>query len=128
VKPEVIINAAAYTAVDACETNVEVARAINADAVGTLATVAREIDAHLVHVSTDYVFDGTLDRPYREDDATNPQSVYGITKLAGERLVGPDAAVVRSRIGCAEHGSTWLLVAAGVARRRARLRRRPQAA
>ncbi len=76
-RPDAIINAAAYTAVDACETNVEVARAINADAVGNVATAAEEVGAHLVHVSTDYVFDGTLDRPYREDDATNPQSVYG---------------------------------------------------
>jgi len=107
-RPDAVINAAAYTAVDACETNVEVARAINADAVGNLATVAKEIDAHLVHVSTDYVFDGTLDRPYREDDATNPQSVYGITKLEGERLAGPDAAVVRTSWVCGEHGNNMV--------------------
>ncbi len=107
-RPDAIINAAAYTAVDACETNVATAQAINADAVGNLATVAQEIDAHLVHVSTDYVFDGTLDRPYREDDATNPQSVYGITKLAGERLVGPDAAIVRTSWVCGEHGNNMV--------------------
>ncbi len=107
-RPDAIINAAAYTAVDACETNVEIARAINADAVGTIAAVAREIDAHLVHVSTDYVFDGTLDRPYREDDTPNPQSVYGATKLAGERLAGPDAAVVRTSWVCGEHGNNMV--------------------
>ncbi len=107
-RPDAIINAAAYTAVDACETNVEVARAINADAVGNIATVAKEVGAHLVHVSTDYVFDGTLDRPYREDDATNPQSVYGITKLEGERLAGPDAAVVRTSWVCGEHGNNMV--------------------
>jgi len=107
-RPDAIINAAAYTAVDACETNVEVARAINADAVGNIATAAEEVGAHLVHVSTDYVFDGTLDRPYREDDATNPQSVYGITKLAGERLAGPEAAVVRTSWVCGEHGNNMV--------------------
>ena len=68
----------------------------------------KEVGAHLVHVSTDYVFDGTLDRPYREDDATNPQSVYGITKLAGERLAGPDAAVVRTSWVCGEHGNNMV--------------------
>src|SRR5215204_5275374 len=80
VRPDAIINAAAYTAVDACETNVGLAYAANADSVGFLAAAAAEVDAHLVHVSTDYVFDGTLDRAYREDDETNPQSVYGRSK------------------------------------------------
>ena len=107
-RPDAIINAAAYTAVDACETNIAVARAVNADAVGHLAAVAHEVGAHLVHVSTDYVFDGTLERPYREDDATNPQSVYGTTKLAGERLAGADAAIVRTSWVCGEHGNNMV--------------------
>ncbi len=106
--PDAIVNAAAYTAVDACETNIEAAYAINATAVGSLATAAAGIGAHLVHVSTDYVFDGTLDRPYREGDATNPQSVYGASKLAGEQLAGPDAAVVRTSWVCGEHGNNMV--------------------
>ena len=89
--PDAIINAAAYTAVDACESNHALAHAVNAEAVGALRDAADAVDAHLVHVSTDYVFDGTLDRPYAEDDAPNPQSVYGITKLAGEVLAGNGA-------------------------------------
>jgi dTDP-4-dehydrorhamnose reductase len=107
-RPDAIVNAAAYTAVDACETNVELAHAVNADAVGFLATAAAEVGAHLVHVSTDYVFDGTLDRAYREDDETNPQSVYGQSKLAGEHLAGPDAAIVRTSWVCGEHGDNMV--------------------
>ncbi len=75
VRPDAVINAAAYTAVDACETNEATAFAVNADAVGHLAAACELVGAHLVHVSTDYVFDGSLDRPYREDDRTNPRSV-----------------------------------------------------
>jgi dTDP-4-dehydrorhamnose reductase len=108
VRPDAIINAAAYTAVDACETNVEMAYAANADAVGFLASAAAEAGAHLVHVSTDYVFDGSLDRPYREDDATNPQSVYGKSKLAGELAAGADAAIVRTSWVCGEHGNNMV--------------------
>jgi dTDP-4-dehydrorhamnose reductase len=87
-RPDVVINAAAYTAVDACETDRETAFAVNATAVGFLSASCEPIGAHLVHVSTDYVFDGTLERPYREDDPTNPQSVYGQSKLAGEIAAG----------------------------------------
>lgn len=107
-RPDAIVNTAAYTAVDACESNVEYAFTANADAVGTLANAAAEVGAHLVHVSTDYVFDGTLDRPYREDDWTNPQSVYGQSKLAGEALVGSDAAIVRTSWVCGEHGNNMV--------------------
>ena len=76
-KPRVIINAAAYTDVDGCESNVELAMQVNGEGVAHLAMVAREIDATLVHVSTDYVFDGGNGSPYLEDDPTGPLSIYG---------------------------------------------------
>ncbi|HSP27828.1 MAG TPA: dTDP-4-dehydrorhamnose reductase [Ilumatobacteraceae bacterium] len=107
-RPDAVINAAAYTAVDACETNRATAFAVNADAVGLLSATCELVGAHLVHVSTDYVFDGTLDRAYREDDATNPQSVYGQSKLAGEIAAGPDAAVARTSWVCGEHGNNMV--------------------
>ncbi len=108
VRPDAVINAAAYTAVDACETNEAQAFAVNADAVGHLSAACEMVGAHLVHVSTDYVFDGTLDRPYREDDPTNPQSVYGRSKLAGEHAAGPAAAVARTSWVCGEHGNNMV--------------------
>ena len=85
--PDVIVNAAAYTAVDKAEQEAERARAINADAVAMLARQAHELGALLVHYSTDYVFDGSGSQPWREDDAPAPLSVYGATKLAGEQAI-----------------------------------------
>jgi len=85
--PSVIVNAAAYTAVDKAENNADLAFAINGDAPGILAEEASALDALLVHYSTDYVFDGTADGPYSESDAPNPLSVYGESKLAGEEAV-----------------------------------------
>ena len=85
--PDVIVNAAAYTAVDKAEQEAERARAINADAVAMLARQAHELGALLVHYSTDYVFDGSGAQPWREDDAPAPLSVYGATKLAGEQAI-----------------------------------------
>lgn len=87
IEPDVIINAAAYTAVDKAESDPEKARRINADAVGILAEEAEKLDSWLVHYSTDYVFDGAKSSSYEEDDLTNPLSVYGRTKLAGEQLI-----------------------------------------
>jgi dTDP-4-dehydrorhamnose reductase len=84
VRPEAIVNCAAYTAVDAAETHEAEAFAVNAAAVGHLVDAANDSRAVLVHLSTDYVFDGESPRPYREDDPTNPLSAYGRTKLAGE--------------------------------------------
>src|SRR6056297_4220374 len=107
-RPDAVVNTAAYTAVDACETNVDVAHLVNATAVGHLAEACSVSGAHLVHVSTDYVFDGTLDRPYREDDEPNPQSVYGRSKLAGERLAGADASIARTSWVCGEHGDNMV--------------------
>jgi dTDP-4-dehydrorhamnose reductase len=85
VKPDVLINCGAFTHVDRCETEAELARLINGTAVGWLADACEAQGARLIQVSTDYVFDGTGTRPYREDDPTNPVSVYGRTKLEGER-------------------------------------------
>ena len=84
-RPEAIINCAAYTAVDKAESDVDAARAVNVDAVAVLAKAAEAVGAHLVHVSTDYVYHNGLDRPLREDDPTTPQGVYAATKLEGER-------------------------------------------
>jgi dTDP-4-dehydrorhamnose reductase len=87
VRPAVIVNAAAYTAVDKAETDADRAKAVNATAPGLLAQEAAALGAWLVHYSTDYVFDGSGDRPWREDDATAPLSVYGRTKLEGEQAI-----------------------------------------
>jgi dTDP-4-dehydrorhamnose reductase len=116
IRPDAIVNAAAYTAVDACETNVDHAFAVNAHAVEFLAEVAADVGAHLVHVSTDYVFDGTLDRAYREDDPTNPQSVYGQSKLAGERVAGARSAIVRTSWVSGEHGDNMVKLVLRLAR------------
>ncbi len=87
VRPDVIVNAAAHTAVDKAESEPELARRLNATAPGVLAQAAQQIGALMVHYSTDYVFDGSGERPWREDDTTGPLSVYGRTKLEGEELV-----------------------------------------
>lgn len=87
VNPYAIINCAAHTAVDACETQYEKAFAINAIGARNLAIASRETGAKLVHISTDYVFDGKGTRPYVETDPTNPMGAYGSTKLAGEEFV-----------------------------------------
>lgn len=85
--PDVIINCAAFTNVDGAETDQTAAMSVNGEAVGYLAEAACAVDAVLVHISTDYVFDGQSSEPYVETDATNPQSVYGQSKLAGEQAL-----------------------------------------
>jgi len=87
VKPDIIVNAAAYTNVDKAENEPELARAINATGPAVLAEEAKKINAVLVHYSTDYVFDGTKGSPYVETDATNPLNMYGQTKLEGEQAI-----------------------------------------
>jgi dTDP-4-dehydrorhamnose reductase len=109
--PEVIINAAAFTAVDACETQLDKAFAVNALGPRNLAEGARLVGAHLVHISTDYVFDGTSPFPYTEWSPTNPLSVYGRSKLGGEQEVLsllPGSAVVRVSGVCGRYGSNIL--------------------
>lgn len=86
-KPDIIINCAAHTAVELCETDKENAYKINAEGPKNLAIAAKANGAKLVHVSTDYVFEGNGEKPYIETDMVNPQSVYGTTKLAGEKFV-----------------------------------------
>jgi len=93
VKPDIIINAAAYTNVDKAESEPEKARAINATGPGVLAEEAKNINALLVHYSTDYVFDGTKGSPYVETDTPNPLSVYGQTKLEGEQVIAASGCV-----------------------------------
>jgi dTDP-4-dehydrorhamnose reductase len=95
-RPDVIFNAAAWTAVDLAETNEAAAHAINAEAVGVLADAARHVGADLVHVSTDFVFDGDRGVPYAPDAAPGPASAYGRTKLAGEAAAAADALIVRT--------------------------------
>ena len=97
--PDVIVSAAAYTAVDKAEGECELAYAVNSAGAGAVAAAAKALGVPLVHVSTDYVFDGTLDRPYLETDPTGPTGVYGASKLAGEQAVlaahGDNSAVLR---------------------------------
>ena len=87
IEPDTIVNAAAYTAVDRAQSDAETAMAINSEASKAMAQAASKIGANLVHISTDYVFDGKNHTPYREDDATNPLGVYGQSKLLGEKEV-----------------------------------------
>lgn len=97
--PDLVINAAAYTAVDAAEDEPDRAFRINGAAAGQVASAARSVGAAVIQISTDYVFDGLSDSPYPEDAATNPQSIYGSSKLEGEHSVreaNPDHAIVRT--------------------------------
>jgi dTDP-4-dehydrorhamnose reductase len=110
-RPDVVIHCAAHTAVDRCEGEVAAAFAVNALAVRHVADAARRAGAHLVSVSTDYVFDGTAGRPYHEWDEPNPLSVYGRSKLAGEREAvgaGGGATVVRTSWLCGANGSNMV--------------------
>jgi dTDP-4-dehydrorhamnose reductase len=91
-RPNLIVNAAAYTAVDQAETDGEAARQINAIAPGILAEESKQVGATLIHFSSDYVFDGTKTSPYDESDYTNPLNIYGCTKLAGEVAIEQSAA------------------------------------
>jgi dTDP-4-dehydrorhamnose reductase len=108
--PDAIVNAAAFTQVDACETEVERAYAVNAIGTRNVSEAARRVGAHLVHVSTDYVFDGTKVGPYDEWDTPNPQSAYGRSKYAGElELAGtPDAIIVRIAWVFGIHGANMV--------------------
>ena len=91
VAPDVIVNAAAHTAVDKAESEPELVHTINALAPGVLAQEAKRSNAWLIHYSTDYVFDGSGDRPWVETDATSPLNIYGKTKLEGEQLIQQSA-------------------------------------
>jgi dTDP-4-dehydrorhamnose reductase len=106
-QPHAVINCATWTAVDACESDPGRAFVTNGLAARWMADACRQTNAHLVHVSTDYVFDGTKSEPYHEWDEPNPQSVYGASKLAGERevlLAGIGATIARTSWLCGEYG------------------------
>lgn len=107
-RPDVVVNCAAWTAVDACEGDAERAFAVNALGVRWAREACERTGAHLVQISTDYVFDGTLDRAYREWDPPSPRSVYGASKLGGEREAGPSATVVRTSWVCGEQGNNMV--------------------
>src|SRR5438874_6509295 len=89
-KPTLILNCAAHTKVDLCEEQQDLANQINGSAVGVLAAAAKDVGAKFVHFSTDFVFNGTSSRPWREDDLTDPLSGYGRSKLLGEKLIGTE--------------------------------------
>lgn len=109
-KPDVVINCAAYTDVDGCETNIETAMAVNGEGVAYLAMACRDSGALLVQVSTDYVFDGGKGTPYVEDDAPCPLSVYGESKLAGEMnaAFSPEHLIVRTQWLYGHHGKNFV--------------------
>ena len=124
-KPQLIVNAAAYTAVDKAEAQPDLAMRINGIAPGVLAEEAKRLGALLVHYSTDYVFDGTKSTAYTEDDAPNPHSVYGRSKLAGERAVqasGCRHLILRTSWVYGPRGKNFFLTIAAKARAGERLR------
>ena len=125
VAPDVVVNAAAYTAVDKAETDAAAALRINADAVAAIARACANSGALLVHYSTDYVFDGSATQPYREDHATAPLGVYGESKLAGEQAIrasGARHAILRTAWVYASHGKNFLLTMLRLAGEREELR------
>ena len=125
VRPDWIVNAAAYTAVDKAEHEAETAAAVNAVAPGLLAEAAGRVGAQLVHYSTDYVFDGAASVPYLEDDAPNPQGVYGRTKLDGEEAVarsGCDWLILRTAWVYGARGHNFMGTMRRLAREREELR------
>jgi dTDP-4-dehydrorhamnose reductase len=110
-RPDVIVNAAAYTAVDKAETDKAAAQRLNASAPAEMAQAAKEISAPFIHISTDYVFDGNLEGRLSENAAVGPVNVYGETKLAGESQVlnvNPDAIVLRTSWVFSEYGSNFV--------------------
>ena len=124
-RPEVIVNAAAYTAVDKAESEPDLAMRINGVAPGIIAEEAARIGALLVHYSTDYVFNGAKDAPYREDDPPAPLNVYGRTKLAGEeavRAAGGPHLIFRTSWVYSSRGSNFLPTMLRLARERSELR------
>lgn len=125
VRPQLIVNAAAFTAVDRAESERALADAVNAAAPGVIAIAARECGAMLLHYSTDYVFDGTATAPYREIDATSPRSAYGRSKLAGENAIresGVAHLILRTSWVYGLHGQNFMRTMRRLARERDELR------
>lgn len=110
-RPDYVINCAAYTAVDRAEEEQERAFHINGEAVGVLAAVCREHRVRLIHLSTDYVFDGMTKTPYREEAHTHPQTIYGASKLVGEKQaqqLNPEAIIIRTSWLYSEYGKNFV--------------------
>lgn len=110
-KPKYFVNCAAYTAVDKAETEKEEAYLVNGDAPGIMAQVCKELNVKFIHISTDYVFDGLATVPYKEDNPTGPQGVYGASKLEGEKrvfLLNEDAMVIRTSWLYSEFGKNFV--------------------
>lgn len=109
-RPELVLSVGAYTAVDRAEDESALAFSVNRDAIEVLAAYAQQAQAHLIHLSTDYVFDGKLERPYREDDLANPRGIYGASKLAGELAARSAERHSVLRVGWvfAAHGSNFV--------------------
>jgi dTDP-4-dehydrorhamnose reductase len=125
VSPQVIVNSAAYTAVDRAEKEPEIAALVNAEAPALLAREAAQLGAAFVHYSTDYVFDGAKDGPYLETDTPNPQNVYGKTKLAGEEGVAASGArhlILRTSWVYSDRSTNFLLTVLRLAAEREQLR------
>ncbi|MBI3775763.1 MAG: dTDP-4-dehydrorhamnose reductase [Gammaproteobacteria bacterium] len=124
-RPDLIVNAAAYTAVDKAESEVDMAMAINGSAPGIMAEEMRRLGGALVHYSTDYVFDGVKTRPYVEDDPVNPLGVYGVSKLAGERAIqaaGIPHLIFRTSWVYGARGKNFLLTMLRLSKERDELR------
>jgi dTDP-4-dehydrorhamnose reductase len=124
-RPDLVFNAAAYTAVDRAETETEVAWAVNRDGAANLARAAAAVGAQMVHLSTDFVFDGRASRAYRPDDTPGPLGVYGASKLAGEiavRAAAPGALVVRTAWVYSPHGANFLKTMLRLMRERGEVR------
>jgi len=124
-RPDVVLNLGAVTVVDGCEVRADLDQKVNAQGAGTVAGLCAAAAARLVHMSTDYVFDGTKGSPYREDDEPGPASVYGRTKLAGERMVFerlPGAAVVRAQWLYGKGGKSFVDTITELGRQHGRVR------
>lgn len=121
-QPDLLINAAAYTAVDKAEKNISIANLINARAVEVMRDELKKIERRLIQISTDYVFDGFACRPYRPCDVPNPLSVYGRSKAAGEVAAGIDSMIVRSSWVYAAGGSNFVITMLRLMRERVELR------
>jgi dTDP-4-dehydrorhamnose reductase len=117
-EPDAVIHGAAFTAVDACESQPDTAFLVNSLATRFIAEGARRVGAHMVYVSTDYVFDGSKADPYVEWDTPNPRSVYGRSKLGGERELDPSWTIARTSWVCSAHGNNMVKTVLRVAAER----------
>jgi len=111
-KPNVVINAAAYTAVDKAESDQDAAYAVNEQGVGYVAEACKQVGAYLIHISTDFVFDASKNTPYEVDDKTNPLGVYGASKLAGEKVLqsihSENSLIIRTSWVYSSHGNNFV--------------------